>query len=262
MGTRILYNSAVWDAATITSSSEAGDLIDNNVVNDFLGKAWRTTGKTSEWIKFDLGSAKTLTALAIVKFNLTSGATVKLQANATDSWGAPSVDVTLTIPTDSDSTVIQYIVYYPSISAYRWYRITLVDTGNSASYLQIGRIKGITSDQTYYSPTRDVTDRYQIDYVDPSQGNDVEGTQSNIIQRSIYRRATVNFTSFNQTQADKLRAIFAYVGKRKPFIIDFDPTSRPSKEALYCTLRTPLSVVYALVNQFNTGNLVMVEVTE
>ena len=55
----MLYNMDAWDAATVTHSSEANtDLVAENVLHDHIAKLWRTTGKASEWIVFNLGSAK------------------------------------------------------------------------------------------------------------------------------------------------------------------------------------------------------------
>ena len=68
---RFLYDADTWDAATISSSSEAGDLVDDNAVHDFVAKPWRTTGDSAEWIKFDLGSAQQITCFCLFGFNLT-----------------------------------------------------------------------------------------------------------------------------------------------------------------------------------------------
>ena len=87
---RILYNMDTWDGATITGSSQANtDLVPGNVVHDHVSKMWRTTGKASENIVFDLGTATKITVFSMFTFNLTASATVTLQANASNSWGRP-----------------------------------------------------------------------------------------------------------------------------------------------------------------------------
>ena len=106
---RILYNMDTWDAATITGSSQANtDLVPANVVHDHVSKMWRTTGKASENIVFDLGTATNITVFSMFTFNLTASATVTLQANASDSWGSPSYSQALTIATDADGNVLRF----------------------------------------------------------------------------------------------------------------------------------------------------------
>ncbi len=138
--TRILYNLDTWDAATVTGSSQANtDLVPANVLHDHVSKLWRTTGKASENIVFDLGAATNITVFSMFTFNLTASATVTLQANTADSWGSPAYSQALTIATDADGNVLQRLVYFLD-ETYRYWRVTFADSGNAASYLQIGRI--------------------------------------------------------------------------------------------------------------------------
>ena len=74
---RILYNMDTWDGATIPGSSQANaDLVPANVVHDHVSKMWRTTGKASENIVFDLGSATKITVFSIIRFR-----SISLRAN-------------------------------------------------------------------------------------------------------------------------------------------------------------------------------------
>ena len=171
---RILYNMDTWDAATITGSSQANtDLVPANVVHDHVSKMWRTTGKASENIVFDLGTATKITVFSMFTFNLTSAATVTLQANASDSWGSPSYSQVLTIATDADSAVHQRIVFFLD-QTYRYFRLLLADAGNADTYLQIGRIAA----GEYYETTRNINQGFNISMFDPSEGDRVPGRQT------------------------------------------------------------------------------------
>ena len=259
MGIRILYDFDTWDAATITSSSEASsDLADDNVIHDFVGKVWRTTGDTAEWIKFDMGAQTSLTCIGLFNFNLTSAATVTLEGNASDSWGAPSYSQALTIVTDSDSNVFKRLVYFPSGFNYRWARITFADAANSDGYIQIGRIAA----GAYYEPPRTISEQYKLAMYDPSEGDVVPGRQTTFRTRNRYRRASVEFSYINQTQADKMYTMFDKVGNSSPLVLVLDPTSRPSKDSMYCYMATPLDLVNLLVSQFGVHQLVFEEKTE
>ena len=247
-----------WDASTVTHSSEANsDLVAENVLHDHIAKLWRTTGKASEWIRFDLGSAKQIKVFSMFSFNLTSSATVTLQANASDSWGSPSFSQALTIPTDSDSNVLQRIVYFLD-QTYRYWRVTLADSGNTSSYLDVGRM----SAGIYYEPPRNIDQAFSIAMFDPSEGSRVAGRQTFFRNRNRYRRATLNFNLQDQTQTDKLSTIMTKVGNSKPIVLSLDPTNRPSKDGMYCYLETPLSMAHQFVNQYNTATLVFEEKTE
>ena len=254
---RILYNADTWDAATVTANSEVTDLEGSNVVHDFISLPWRSTGDTSEWIKFDLGSATSITCIGIFKHNLTSGATVTLEANATDSWGSPSYTQVLTIATDVDSAVLERIVFFLSES-FQWWRITIADASNPDGYIQIGRIMA----GAFYEFGRNFNSSFQLAMVDPSEGDETPGRQDYKRSRKRYRRATLGFTLQDRTQMEKLQAIMTKMGNSEPCILALDPTNYPTKDSMYCYLKTPLNLAHRFSNYFDTASLVFAEVTE
>ena len=255
---RILYNMDAWDAATITGSSQANtDLVPANVVHDHVSKMWRTTGKASENIVFDLGSAKKITVFSMFTFNLTASATVTLQANASNSWGSPSYSQALTIATDADGAVLPRIVYFLD-QTYRYWRVTLADSGNSDSYLQLGRMAA----GEYYELPSNINQNFNITMFDPSEGDRVPGRQTFFRNRNRYRRATVRYNLQSQTQTDKLSAIMLKTGNSRPIVLALDPTDRPSKDSMYCYLETPLSQAHQFVGNYSTAQLVHEEKTE
>ena len=96
---RILWDNE-FDKYTITANSEETGYPATNLNQDFtLAKKTRTTDDTAETWLIDAGVGNTIemTCAAIGDgHNLTSGATIKFQGNATDSWGSPSIDEALT----------------------------------------------------------------------------------------------------------------------------------------------------------------------
>lgn len=254
---RLLYNSATWDAATVASSSETGDLVDNNVADNRIGKVWRSTGVASEYLKFSLSGAAQFTCFGVFAANFTAAATVTLEANATDVWTSPSYSQALTIATDSDGNVLPRIVLFLD-QTYRYWRLTMADPTNTAGYLQIGRvIAGL-----YYEPPRNVSDGFAVETIDPSEGTARPGSLAVFRRHMLYRRASVDFSYATQTQADKLAAAFAYVGNRWPVVLALDPTNRPSTDSLYCRLTSPLRTVHAMTGQYNQGTLVFEEISQ
>ena len=71
-------------------------------------------------------------SFAIVEHNLTSGATIKIQGNATDAWGGPTIDETVTWRKD-------IIVHYFTSTALRFWRIIISDAANTDGYIEVGR---------------------------------------------------------------------------------------------------------------------------
>lgn len=143
------------DQASISASSEASGLPATNVTQIWKSRVWRATGCSSEWLKFDFGAAAAVRAFALVGHNLTAAATIKIQANATDVWTAPSIDVTLTYHADN-------LVYlWTADQSYRFWRLSIIDAGNPDGYVQVGRIflgQTATPDRNFKTWSREPVD--------------------------------------------------------------------------------------------------------
>lgn len=156
---RFLYDFK-FDDATITSSSEASGLPDDNAVDDFVAKKWRTTADTGQWIKFDLGSpAKKITMVAIFGHNLTSGATITLEASSDNDWEGEGDPEYSQVMTWNEKAIVEFLD-----ETYQWWRITFEDGDNSDTYIEIGRICA----GEYIEPTVNVSQDVQKQYIDPS----------------------------------------------------------------------------------------------
>lgn len=254
----LLYNSALWDAATVTASSDASSgLTGANVVDDMVSKPWRSTGDTSEQLVFDLGAAVQIKAIGLHVFNLTSAATVKVQANATNSWGSPTLDDTVAIVTDADSGVLERLVWTGN-QTLRYWRIDIADAANPNGYVQIGRVIG----GDYWTPTVNFANGYRPTVVDPSEGKAAPGRQAFWSQRKRFRRAAVTFPEIDRTDFEKWQAVFTKVGNSKPLLLMVDPTDYLTKDSMYCYLKTPLSMAHRILDNYTDMTLVFEEVTE
>lgn len=128
--TRILdYN--ILRSATLTASSSDERFPLVNVYSRRRVKQAYFTGFGSEWIKI-YSSGMSFDSLVIDSHNLTASATVKLQANATDVWTAPSVDITLTY-----ADAISY--FFSAVQSYDYVRITFEDPTNT-ELIKIGMV--------------------------------------------------------------------------------------------------------------------------
>ena len=88
---------------TLTATTEASDFPVENLQKHSRSFVWRSTSASAQRIVLDLGATPPDIDSFAMFFNpindiqLTTSATVKLEANATDSWGSPSVSQTITI---------------------------------------------------------------------------------------------------------------------------------------------------------------------
>jgi len=230
-----------FDAAAITSSSEVTGLPDDNAVHAFVARVWRTTGDAAEWIKFDMGSAKKITMVAIFGHNLTSGATVTVEANSSDSWTTPAYTGAITW---NELALVKFLD-----QTHRWWRITFADAANPDGYIEIGRICA----GEYVEPAVNVTEEVIRTVADPSNAEEAEGRQGWYYEKPKYRVCQVKFTGIARAQQDQLETMFRAVGNTRPMVFALDPDNYPSDDTIYCHLTTPLAVALGALAYGDVG---------
>lgn len=132
----ILYDNLVEDA-TITASTENPDYDFTTAFNDKrLSRYGRTTDDDDEWIKFVFAGAVSVSCLCILDHNITSGATIILQGNASDSWGAPTFTQSITSDDLFDG------IYFKTFAtqSFRYWRLWIDDASNPDTYIQVSKI--------------------------------------------------------------------------------------------------------------------------
>lgn len=225
MAHRLHYNNVI-DATgvTFTESSEQTDLPSSNVATDLPSQVWRTGTSTAlETLVIDLGSASTVTSCIIHNHTLTAGdSLIKIQGNATDSWGSPSVDETLTY-----AATTLYKVF--TGGAYRYWRFTFTKASAGVTR-DIGRIfLG-----AYVAPSKEPNrNGYKRKTVDRSLEQRTLGGQTYTWRRDSYRAPSLDFSSLDATQAAQLDALEAAVGTHKPW---FFYLSGIHDTPIYCKL--------------------------
>lgn len=228
---RFLYTMK-FDAATISSSSEVAGLPDGNVVQEFVGKKWRSTGDAAEWIKFDLGAASKITMVVIFGHNLTSGATVTLEAHGTDVWTTPDYSHVLASTGSATVPIVEFLD-----QTYRWWRITIADGSNPDGYIEVGRICA----GEFYEPGVNVLETVQKSLVDPSIIEESDGKQGYAIEKTKYRVYAVQFGDISAAQQAELETMFRAVGKTRPLVFALDPDSYPENDTIYCKIKSDLN---------------------
>jgi len=104
-----------------------------NITNYRVSKrAGFDTAKDGELV-FNLGSAKAVSAVFLFNHNLSSGVTAKFQGHASDSWGTPTVDETITYAAND-------MLKEFTADTLQYWRLTISDAGRAASDIKIGEI--------------------------------------------------------------------------------------------------------------------------
>lgn len=120
-------------AVTVQTGTEDPNYLAVNLVDLDPGNPAKLTGTTGAWV-FDFGSAVTPQLFALIHHNLDAGISVRLQAHTSNTWGAPSLDLALTIPTyhEDGFPVNPWLDLSGATYTYRYWRLHIAGTNLSA----------------------------------------------------------------------------------------------------------------------------------
>jgi len=232
----------LFDAAVLTPSTQNNNFPATNIQHRWFTKVWRSTddtGTLTESVVADLGASPgAVWAFALKKHNFSSSAVVKIQANAANSWGAPSVDVTL--------TMADLLVYFwSSAQTYRYWRLYIVDSAPAADYLEVGRMfLG-----PYYSPSINMSNNYKKRLSDPSDLNWSDGGQLVTNQKSRFRQIEMVFQYLPPTDLAEFEALFEDRGIGREFFFCRDRDLKDST-TIYCRMNKDMEIEHVGLEQF------------
>ena len=205
---RILYNNWVTSATTITPLTEDPNYLFMDAWQDTrLTRYARTVGDAAQTFVIDLGVARAVDYCAILDHNFSSGATIKIQGNATNVWTAPSIDITLTHAADN--------IYYEfsATQTYRYWRLTVDDASNTDTYLQISKLWLSSFLQFPY-----MAKSQKIPTASGSTAQESISGQSYGDKKLIYRYGTITFPYVTDADKIKIDALFNVVDKTDPIM--------------------------------------------
>jgi hypothetical protein len=210
----ILMTNETTTNASLTANSNVINYPVTNLLDSRLTRVFRTDSNTTAEVVFDNVTAVAVTSICIANHNISSSVTtLKVQGNATDSWGAPSVDETLTY---SSGIITKQFTG----GSYRYWRIQVVDATNSDGYIQIGRAwVGVSYDMPGIGTT------ITHDKTSTSRKSTSVSGQTYLDKRYLYE--TVNTTFPVVSHAEKLEifdTVFEQTDIGVPFFVTFDET--------------------------------------
>jgi hypothetical protein len=237
MAIRFLWNNLA-DQAALTVSSESADYPASNLKNRLFKVHHRTTGFTSEWWKWDLGSPKDIYAFIFWYHNFQSGAAIKIQANPTDAWDSPAFEETLTWSS------FKLVRYFPSAKTYQWWRLLVQDATNPDGYLRGGRpfLGG------YFEPSRNCHKDWKKTIVDLSEIDYSLGGQAFANEKDVYYRFDFSFPSILTPDDISFDEIGKSVAKKKALFITIDPAD-PVNSTYYVHSLTDWEIVHVFANK-------------
>lgn len=189
-------------------------------------RPWKPVKYTSNpsFLLIDFGSAKRVDLVAFIHCNFDT-ATIHVQMNATNSWGAPTVDRTVTIPAADESGMpggpFADMTADPGYTTggLRWLRITTANT----ALLSLGLVRLVAQ-------ARQLTTNIQWGHQDQEQYPVLEFASEGSVQLGYAlgvrnRMLTAKFDTISDATLALLRSWFrACNGRALPSLLILDPT--------------------------------------
>ena len=224
---RLIYSSQIDDTVTYTPVSENANYPVENIYSQRLSKKYRTTGDTAESIIMDAGLGNTIKAnsFTIAGHNFTSAATLHIQANAADAWGAPTLDETITWAAET-------IAAFFTLTDLRYWRFTMVDAANTDTYLEMGNLKLAEYLQITKGPARGVT----LKKTDTTQSFMSGGGQYFATQGYTVRNGSLNFPHWTNAVAATYETMLDAVINAVPVVMVIDENNMDIIFPIYCII--------------------------
>jgi hypothetical protein len=191
---------------------------------DQLSTQARTLGITSEWIKMSFTAPVAVDYFCIVSHNLTSSATVYIQANATDVWTSPSVNEVCTV-----ATLMTH--KFATTQTYRYWRVTFADATNTDGYIRFSKLwlsRYIDLPAFSLSPS--------LPYTSNAESNFSVTGQLYADRRIRYKSGEITFPILTYTDVANINTFFDVVDTVLPFILLIWENDLTIEPAIYCSL--------------------------
>lgn len=210
---RFLWNN-LFDAGTITASSEVAGYPVTCIQNRWHTLHWRSDGAGNEEVIIDLlDPAKDIKALAIKYHNLLTGANLKLRCYS-DAWMTLDLEVDLTPAIVTGKPIVKF---WETAINYRWLKLFLGDVNPGGD--RIGRM--FLGD--FFQPTYDITRPPHSKPIDPSIKLYSDDGQASSRLKTHYQIISFEFDMIPEVDKVIFESMFAHVGRSVDYFICRDP---------------------------------------
>ena len=229
------------------TSTAAGDFDKANLTTDSTRQKWRSADIASwQEIVIQAELSTNIDTFAIINHNLSPDAVIVLQANTSNSFLVPPVNIT--IPWSKANTI-----WCTALGgSYSYYKLRILDPTNPCGYIEIGRIVGGRA--LTMINNEDMSDPFSIDYNDKSKKMNAEGFFRVSTEIVVSRSLKYQFDRLNTASGTLnanfvgLQDLYATVLTTKPFVSILD-RNNPSFVNMWGQLRQMPSEAYD-INQF------------
>lgn len=254
VSTRILdFNYVFQDNVVLSASTSNTNFPVSNLADPRRTRVWRSNGVAAagESVVIDLQSAEEIDSFAIV-FDPASGikysetAVIRLQANATNSWATPAVNVVVT--PDDERQVLTH--FFTSAEEYRYWRVLIVDVGNPYGYIEIPKI--LLCKATVLAQNPEIGWTYSVD--DDSRVTRTPYGQEYVDNYNIKRGFKFNFKAMSFDDFEDLLQIYERLGNAGHLAICLDTTSLmfdKDRFFLYGKFKGTFPVKHVVFSYFN-----------
>lgn len=241
---RIQYdNKADGVTPVLSTATENANFPLANLQHQFKTKTFRTdvdqASPLDGEVTWDMGSAIQINAIAIINHNLDSGGTYKLQGNATDSWGSPTVDETIT---HNSGMMLKYITG----DTLRYWRLDIAKSTDT--FIEMGRVFLVS----YYQPARQYNTRWSQTPVDSSRQSSSEGLQIHSDEQDMHDLLALTFNQISDAEKyNNLLPFLNNVKKSKSFVISLDIDNYLSELSFYVKIDRMPPIQHQIVGLHN-----------
>ena len=187
---RFMWRNLINEISSVTLTATSATVPVANLAHHQLGKAWRTSGITSESITINLGTtSEPVKSVCVAGHNLTKNGTVEI-LHSTDNITFTSLGV----KTVGSAKIVTF--FFASLSKQYW-RITLKDTTNPDNFIKVGRI--FLGD--YWEPAAQIMRQWSVEVVDETSMEKSIGGQKWRNIRDSFNRVSFRLPHLSKSEA-------------------------------------------------------------
>lgn len=192
------------DAAILTAGNAESLLPISNLQTRQPTKRWRTTSLSTMYIVADLTEAKSINLISLISHNGSASATWRIrgatsEANLTAAPGYDSTAISMwpiTKPTDWLTRSMFSRLWLTTAQSYRWWRVDVIDAGNSDGWFEAGRL----IIDAAWQPTIGLTPNWGVGWIDPGPREESLGGNLYPTQRARRRLIELNLDFNDETE--------------------------------------------------------------
>lgn len=242
---RIIYDNKADSATIIASNTEATNkLIASNMQNEYKGKVHRSASTT---VYYDLTwtQAQNISGIGLPATNLSPSSTIRVRLYTLSGDTTPVADSGIISATGISATSLynwanplnvnsfayggatKTAVWFSQAYSVRWVRIDIVDTSNTAGYIDCSRIVC----GTYWEPKYNVSNGISYTLGDTSQISRNDSGDLLSDRGFIYDQLNFDLSYIIESDKSKLLQLFKNAGTSKNIFISLFPESNSSRES-------------------------------